>query len=179
VEIRELQAFAVVAGRNGAGPDILKVGIPLELPAGVLTGLSTTFPLTRVEVNHASSAAQLAELEVGQLDVALVREYPADPRYDAVLAVEETLGVILATAQADKLAAVGTGRAFALVLDQLASAAPSGRPGLPEEIAAAIAYLADDAASFVQGAILATGTVHWRIRARRSRHDNRREATER
>ena len=39
-------------------------------------------------------------------------------------------------------------------LDQLASAAPSGRPGLPEEIAAAITYLASDAASFVHGAIL-------------------------
>ena len=39
-------------------------------------------------------------------------------------------------------------------LDQLASAAPSGRPGLPEEIASAIVYLASDEASFVHGALL-------------------------
>jgi NAD(P)-dependent dehydrogenase (short-subunit alcohol dehydrogenase family) len=39
-------------------------------------------------------------------------------------------------------------------LDQLAAAAPGGRPGLPEEIAAAITYLVSDAASFVQGAVL-------------------------
>jgi NAD(P)-dependent dehydrogenase (short-subunit alcohol dehydrogenase family) len=40
------------------------------------------------------------------------------------------------------------------LLDQLAAAAPSGRPGTPEEIASAIAYLASDEASFVQGALL-------------------------
>jgi NAD(P)-dependent dehydrogenase (short-subunit alcohol dehydrogenase family) len=39
-------------------------------------------------------------------------------------------------------------------LDQLASAAPGGRPGRPEEIAAAITYLAGDDASFVHGAVL-------------------------
>ena len=98
---------AVVAG-DGAGPGDLKVGIPLELPAdllpAVLAELSTAFPLTRVEVSHASSAAQLAGLEAGRLDLALVRECPADPRYDAVLAVEEALGVVLAAAHADKLA---------------------------------------------------------------------------
>ena len=38
-------------------------------------------------------------------------------------------------------------------LDQLAAAAPGGRPGLPEEIAAAITCLASDAVSFVQGAV--------------------------
>jgi molybdate transport repressor ModE-like protein len=100
--------LAAVPGRDGAGPGILRMGIPLELPAGLLPGvlaeLSATFPLTRVEVSHASSAAQLAELEARQLDVALVRESPADPRFDAVLAVEEALGVVLATAQADNLA---------------------------------------------------------------------------
>src|SRR5690348_3946226 len=39
-------------------------------------------------------------------------------------------------------------------LDQLASAAPAGRPGLPEEIASAAVYLASDEASFVHGALL-------------------------
>jgi NAD(P)-dependent dehydrogenase (short-subunit alcohol dehydrogenase family) len=39
-------------------------------------------------------------------------------------------------------------------LEQLAAHAPSGRPGLPDEIAAAITYLASDQASFVHGAVL-------------------------
>ena len=39
-------------------------------------------------------------------------------------------------------------------LDQLASAAPSGAAGLPEEIAAAVTDRARDAASFVYGAVL-------------------------
>ena len=39
-------------------------------------------------------------------------------------------------------------------LDQLAATTPIGRPGLPEEIASAIVYLASDEASYVQGALL-------------------------
>ncbi|ARF53173.1 SDR family NAD(P)-dependent oxidoreductase [Streptomyces gilvosporeus] len=39
-------------------------------------------------------------------------------------------------------------------LDALASQAPAGRPASPREVAEAIAYLASDAASFVQGAVL-------------------------
>jgi NAD(P)-dependent dehydrogenase (short-subunit alcohol dehydrogenase family) len=39
-------------------------------------------------------------------------------------------------------------------LDQLAAASPAGRPALPEEIASAIAFLASDEASYVQGALL-------------------------
>jgi molybdate transport repressor ModE-like protein len=121
------QILAAVAGRDGAGPGVVKVGIPLELPAdllpGVLAELSTTFPLTRVEVSHASSAAQLAELEVGQ------QISPGPTRTEGTAPMGEAL-------------------------DQLASAAPSGRPGLPEEIAAAITYLAGDTASFVHGAVL-------------------------
>jgi len=40
-------------------------------------------------------------------------------------------------------------------IDQLAAMAPAGRAASPDEIAAAIAYLASDEASFVHGAILA------------------------
>ncbi len=39
-------------------------------------------------------------------------------------------------------------------LDQLASTTPHGRPGLPDDIAAAIAYLATDDAAYVHGAVL-------------------------
>ena len=39
-------------------------------------------------------------------------------------------------------------------LDQLPAGGPAGRPGQPEEIAAAIVYLASDQASFMHGAIL-------------------------
>lgn len=102
------QLVAAVAGQAAASPDTLRLGIPLELPAGLLPGVlaqvSAAFPRTRIEVMHASSAEQLAALDAGQLDVALARQCPADPRYDAVLAVEEALGVILATAEAGKLA---------------------------------------------------------------------------
>lgn len=43
---------------------------------------------------------------------------------------------------------------FGKGLDQLAAAAPAGRPADPQEIAAAITYLATGDSSFVQGAIL-------------------------
>ncbi len=39
-------------------------------------------------------------------------------------------------------------------LDALAAQAPAGRPAAPEEIAAAVVYLASDAASFVHGVVL-------------------------
>lgn len=101
------RVIAAVAGSD-ARPGTLRVGVPLEFPADLLPRaigeVSAAYPLTRVDVSHSSSAAQFAALEAGQLDVALVRECPADPRFDAVLAVEEALGVVLAAGAAAKLA---------------------------------------------------------------------------
>ncbi|GAA3550386.1 SDR family oxidoreductase [Microlunatus spumicola] len=39
-------------------------------------------------------------------------------------------------------------------LDQLAAGGPAGRPGLPQEVADAVVFLATDSASFVHGAVL-------------------------
>ncbi|MBY8856772.1 SDR family oxidoreductase [Nocardia sp. CA2R105] len=44
--------------------------------------------------------------------------------------------------------------AWGEALDQLAAQGPAGRPGTPEEIAAAIAFLAGDRAGFIHGAVL-------------------------
>jgi DNA-binding transcriptional LysR family regulator len=102
------RALAAVTGQAATGPGSLRVGVPLELPADLLpralAEVGSAFPQTRADISHASSAVQLAALQAGELDVALVRECPADPGYDAVLAVEEALGVILATSRASELA---------------------------------------------------------------------------
>ena len=100
--------LAAVTGQTAANSGLLRVGVPLELPADLLpralAELAAAFPQTRVDISHASSADQLTALQAGELDVALVRERPDDPGYDAVLAVEESLGVILATSRASELA---------------------------------------------------------------------------
>lgn len=102
------RALAAVTSQAAAGPGTLRLGVPLELPGDLLpralAELSAAFPQTRVDISHASSAAQLVALEAGELDIALVRECPAAPGFDAVLAVEEALGVLLATAIASELA---------------------------------------------------------------------------
>jgi DNA-binding transcriptional LysR family regulator len=101
------RAFAAVTSQAAASAGTLRVGVPLELPADLLPGalaeLRAAFPQTRVDISHASTADQLAALKADELDVALVRELPVDPGFDAVLAVEEAVGVILATSWADKL----------------------------------------------------------------------------
>lgn len=91
---------------TAAGP--LRIGVPLEFPVdllpGVLAEVSSAHPGTRVEARHSPSSRQLVALREGELDVALVRDRPADPRFDSVLAVEESMGVILDSARSAELA---------------------------------------------------------------------------
>lgn len=101
------RVLAAVSGQTAAGPGLLRMGVPLELPPDLLpralAELGAVFPQTRVDISHASSASQLTALQAGELDVALVRERPVDPGYDAALAVEEPLGVLLPASRASEL----------------------------------------------------------------------------
>ncbi|HSR82745.1 MAG TPA: LysR family transcriptional regulator [Streptosporangiaceae bacterium] len=93
---------------GSAAPEKLRIGVPLEFPPDVLPAtigeLAMAHPHTRVEVRHFSSAAQLAALQAGDLDLALVRDRPAGPALDAVLAVAEAMGVIIAAAPSAEIA---------------------------------------------------------------------------
>ncbi len=104
--------LAAVTGQDVAGPATLRVGVPLELPGSVLPGaladMGAAFPQTRAEISHASSAAQLAALAAGDLDLALARECPPGPGYDAVLVAEEPLGVLLSAGVAAERAGSGS-----------------------------------------------------------------------
>jgi DNA-binding transcriptional LysR family regulator len=106
------RVLAAVAGQAAVGPATLRVGVPLELPGSVLprglADMGAAFPQTRAEISHASSAAQLAALEAGDLDLALARECPPGPGYDAVLVAEEPLGVLLSAGLAAERAGHGS-----------------------------------------------------------------------
>jgi DNA-binding transcriptional LysR family regulator len=101
---RALAAISGVAASAGE----LRIAVPLEFPSDVLPAalaeVATLHPGTRVEVRHLSSAAQLAALRSRDLDLALVRDRPADTAFDAVLAVTEAMGVIIADARSAEIA---------------------------------------------------------------------------
>lgn len=105
---RAVRAVTAVTAETAT---LLRIGVPLELPANllpaVLARLTRAHPRTRIEMTHASSRAQLAALRAGELDVALVRDRPADPVFDAVVTVKESMGVILAADRAAELAETG------------------------------------------------------------------------
>lgn len=93
------QALTAVGRFAVTGDTRLRVGVPLELPSDLLpaafAALAAAHPRTRAEVRHLSSAAQLDALRDGDLDLGLLRSRPLDADFDAMLAVEEPLGVLL------------------------------------------------------------------------------------
>jgi DNA-binding transcriptional LysR family regulator len=95
------QAVAAVARHGSTGGGVLRLGVPLELPPDLLARpfaeLAKACPDTRVSARHLATAAQFAALRAGELDVGLVREHPIGLDLDAVLVVDEPLGVLLAT----------------------------------------------------------------------------------
>jgi DNA-binding transcriptional LysR family regulator len=88
-------------------PGPLRIGVPLELPADLLptaiARVTAIHPDVRIQLQHARSTTQLAALRSGELDMALVRDRPADPRFDSVLAVGESMGVILTAARSAEI----------------------------------------------------------------------------
>jgi DNA-binding transcriptional LysR family regulator len=95
---------STLTGATDAGE--LRVGVPLELPPDLLpsaiAAVRAEHPDVRVLIRHARSTDQLVELKAGKLELALVRDRPADPRLDSVLAVEEPMGVILTATRAEQ-----------------------------------------------------------------------------
>jgi DNA-binding transcriptional LysR family regulator len=91
-----------------AGADALSIGAPLELPPDLLPSaiarVTAVLPEFTVQIRHLRSTEQLSALKDGELDMALVRDRPADRAIDSVLAVEESMGVILTAQRADELA---------------------------------------------------------------------------
>jgi DNA-binding transcriptional LysR family regulator len=134
------QALAAVAGDRPAGGDVLRLGIPLELPADLLVqplaDVAAAHPGTRVKALHLSTAAQLAALRAGELDVGLVREHPVGLDLDATLVVEERLGVLLAAGQAGRLAGPDGIRLDALAGLEWVGFGRTGSPAWYDELTA-------------------------------------------
>ncbi len=112
-EARDLVAHhdrvvAEMAGADDPRVRPLQIGVPLELPPNLLppaiARVSATFPDLVVQLRHLRSTDQLSAVKAGELDMALLRDRPADPVIDSALAVEESMGVILTAERADELA---------------------------------------------------------------------------
>lgn len=104
---RHSQAVRTMALQAEESGGTLRLGIPRRLPSDLLgpvvEQLALVCPETRVEVRHLSTAAQLCALYSGELDIGLLRERPGGSEFDAMLVVEERLGVLLAVERAAQL----------------------------------------------------------------------------
>lgn len=137
---RHDEALVAMARHTAAGGGDLRIGVPLELPpdllAGALDDLARTCPATRVQALHMTTAVQLTALRAGELDVGLVREHPHGPDLDAMLVVEERLGVLVATEHATELAGADGIRLDALSGLEWLGFPRSGSPAWYDEVTA-------------------------------------------
>jgi DNA-binding transcriptional LysR family regulator len=137
---RHDQAVATMARHAADGPAVLRIGVPLELPVGLLSrplaALADSHPATRTQLRHLSTAAQLDALRVDELDLGLLRERPAGQQLDAVLVVEEPLGVLLAADHAPRVVGPAGVRLDALAGLDWVGFPRSGSPAWFDEIAA-------------------------------------------
>ncbi|MFJ6120338.1 LysR substrate-binding domain-containing protein [Streptomyces sp. NPDC092129] len=103
---RHEQAMRTMTTFTGDTCGVLRIGIPLELPTDLLgpalEQMASACPETRVQARHLSTAAQLAALQNGELDVGLLRERPIAPELDAMLLARENLGVLITAEQASE-----------------------------------------------------------------------------
>jgi DNA-binding transcriptional LysR family regulator len=142
VLMRYDQAVATMARHAADGPAVLRIGVPLELPVGLLSrplaALADSHPSTRTQLRHLSTAAQLEALRAGELDLGLLRERAAGPQLDAVLVVEEPLGVLLAADHAPRVVGPAGVRLDALAGMDWIGFPRSGSPAWYDEIAAVL-----------------------------------------
>jgi DNA-binding transcriptional LysR family regulator len=105
---RHDRIVATLASPAASTGTTLRVGVPLELPPDLLPAamakVSAVHPDLTLQLRHARSTTQVTALKAGELDAALVRDRPADPDIDSVLAVEEPMGVILTAGRSEELA---------------------------------------------------------------------------
>jgi DNA-binding transcriptional LysR family regulator len=134
------QALAALARHTVSGGSVLRIGIPLELPTDLLTrplaDLAAAYPGTRVQARHLSTATQFEALRAGELDLGLVREHPIGADLDAMLVIEEQLGVLLAAGQAAKVAGPDGVRLDALAGLDWVGFPRSGSPAWYDELTA-------------------------------------------
>jgi DNA-binding transcriptional LysR family regulator len=102
------QAVRTMRSYSTESSSVIRLGIPLELAPDVLPPALARFaaeaPDTRVVPQHLSTAAQFIALRSDQLDVGLVRERPSGSEFDAMLVAQESLGVLLSSKLAARLA---------------------------------------------------------------------------
>lgn len=101
------QAMRRMAEFTTGTAGVIRIGIPLELDPKVLSCTLMTFATKYPEIEliprRLSSAAQIAALRQGRLEVGLVRERPTGPDLDAMLVSQENLGILLASDIAEEL----------------------------------------------------------------------------